>query len=41
MSNTIASGIVEAVIKLTVHTTDLVRKKALIILQKIRMETDV
>ncbi len=35
MNNTIASGIVEAVLKLTTHTTDLVRKKALLILQKI------
>jgi AP-4 complex subunit epsilon-1 len=35
MNNTIASGIIESVLKLTVHTTDLVRKKALLILQKI------
>jgi AP-4 complex subunit epsilon-1 len=35
MNNTIASGIIESVIKLTTHTTDLVRKKALLILQKI------
>ena len=41
MSNTIASAIVEYVVKLTTHTTDLVRKKALLILQKIRMETEV
>lgn len=35
MNNTIASGIIESVVKLTTHTTDLVRKKALLILQKI------
>jgi AP-4 complex subunit epsilon-1 len=35
MNTTIASGIIEPVIKLTTHTTDLVRKKALLILQKI------
>jgi AP-4 complex subunit epsilon-1 len=35
MNNTIASGIVEAVVKLTQHTTDLVRKKAILIMQKI------
>lgn len=35
MNNTIASGIIEAVIKLTTHATDLVRKKAILILQKI------
>ncbi len=35
MNNTIASGIIEAVVKLTTHATDLVRKKALLILQKI------
>jgi AP-4 complex subunit epsilon-1 len=35
MNTTIASGIIDSVIKLTTHTTDLVRKKALLILQKI------
>jgi len=35
MNNTIASGIVDAVVKLTQHTTDLVRKKAILIMQKI------
>ena len=37
MNNTIASGIIDAVIKLTNHATDLVRKKAILILQKIVM----
>lgn len=35
MNNTIASGIIDAVVKLTHHSTDLVRKKAILILQKI------
>lgn len=35
MNNTIASGIVDVVVKLTQHTTDLVRKKAILIMQKI------
>lgn len=35
MNNTIAEGINEAVLKLTHHATDLVRKKAVLILQKI------
>jgi AP-4 complex subunit epsilon-1 len=35
MNNTIASGIIDAVVKLTHHATDLVRKKAILILQKI------
>lgn len=35
MNNTIASGIVDAVLKLTSHGTDLVRKKAILIMQKI------
>ena len=37
MNNTIASGIVDAVVKLTHHATDLVRKKAILILQKIKL----
>lgn len=35
MNNTIASGIVDVVVKLTQHATDLVRKKAILIMQKI------
>lgn len=35
MNNTIASGIVDVVVKLTQHMTDLVRKKAILIMQKI------
>jgi len=35
MNNTIASGIIDAVLKLTTHATDLVRKKAILIMQKI------
>lgn len=35
MNSTIAGGIVDAVMKLTTHATDLVRKKAILILQKI------
>jgi AP-4 complex subunit epsilon-1 len=35
MNNTIASGIIDAVVKLTNHSTDLVRKKSILILQKI------
>lgn len=35
MNNTIASGIIDSVLKLTHHSTDLVRKKAILILQKI------
>jgi len=35
MNNTIASGIIDSVIKLTHHATDLVRKKSILILQKI------
>lgn len=35
MSTTIAEAITESVVKLLGHTTDLVRKKALLVLQKI------
>jgi AP-4 complex subunit epsilon-1 len=35
MNNTIASGIIDSVLKLTSHATDLVRKKAILIMQKI------
>jgi len=39
MNTTIASSISGHVTKLLTHTTDLVRKKAILILQKIRQET--
>ena len=39
MNATIASAILEPVTKLLTHTTDLVRKKAILVLQKIKVET--
>lgn len=39
MNATIASAITEHVIKLVSHTTDLVRKKAILVLQKIKLAT--
>jgi len=39
MNSTIASAITEHVVKLLNHTTDLVRKKAVLVLQKIKMST--
>lgn len=41
MNPTIASAIVDSVLKLITHTTDLVRKKAILILQKIKMENGI
>lgn len=35
MNNTIAGAIVDAVVKLLSHSTDLVRKKAILALQRI------
>jgi len=39
MNSTIAESITEHVVKLLSHTTDLVRKKAVLVLQKIKQET--
>ena len=39
LNSTIASAITEHVVKLLGHTTDLVRKKAILILQKIKLVT--
>ena len=39
MNATIAASISEHVVKLITHTTDLVRKKAILVLQKIKQET--
>lgn len=39
MNSTIASAVSEHVLKLVTHTTDLVRKKAILVLQKIKMTT--
>lgn len=39
MNATIASAITQHVIKLINHTTDLVRKKAVLVLQKIKIST--
>ena len=39
MNATIATSISEHVIKLISHTTDLVRKKAILVMQKIKQET--
>lgn len=39
MNSTIAASITEHVIKLLNHTTDLVRKKAIIVMQKIKQAT--
>lgn len=39
LNSTIASAITEHVVKLLGHTTDLVRKKAILILQKIKVVT--
>lgn len=39
MNSTIASAVLEHVVKLLTHKTDLVRKKALLVLQKIKMTT--
>jgi hypothetical protein len=39
MNSTIASAVSEHVIKLLTHATDLVRKKAILVLQKIKMAT--
>ena len=36
MNATIAASIVEHVVKLMNHTTDLVRKKAILVMQKIK-----
>jgi len=41
MNSTIAGAIQEHVVKLLTHTTDLVRKKAVLILQKIKNDTGV
>lgn len=41
MNSTIAGAITEAVTKLISHTTDLVRKKSILILQKIKLETSI
>jgi vesicle coat complex subunit len=37
MNSTIASAVNEHVVKLLTHTTDLVRKKAILVLQKIKI----
>jgi len=39
MNSTMASAITEHVVKLLNHTTDLVRKKAILVLQKIKLGT--
>jgi AP-4 complex subunit epsilon-1 len=39
MNSTIASSILEHVVKLVNHTTDLVRKKAILVIQKIKQIT--
>ena len=39
MNSTIAESITEHVVKLLSHTTDLVRKRAVLVLQKIKQET--
>ena len=39
MNATIATSISEHVLKLITHTTDLVRKKAILVMQKIKQET--
>lgn len=39
MNTTIASAITDNVVKLLTHTTDLVRKKAILVLQKIKLCT--
>lgn len=39
MNSTIASAVTEHVIKLLSHTTDLVRKKAILVLHKIKAVT--
>lgn len=39
MNSTIASAVNEHVVKLLSHATDLVRKKAILVLQKIKMAT--
>lgn len=39
MNSTIAESISEHVVKLLGHTTDLVRKKSILVLQKIKQET--
>lgn len=41
MNSTIASSILEHVVKLVNHTTDLVRKKAILVIQKIKQSTGI
>lgn len=39
MNSTIASAVLEHVVKLLTHKTDLIRKKAILVLHKIKMAT--
>ena len=41
MNQTIAEAILEPITKLLTHTTDLVRKKAILVLQKIKLTTGI